>query len=153
MKLRLVSVWQREAFAFVRQHHRHSSRRLPVAWICGTGVEINGQLVGVMILGKPQGRYSPADQREIAEVTRCCTVGTRNACSMLYGAACRLAADLGKRRVITYTRHDENGASLRAAGFRAVAVVSAKDWNVPSRRRRPRDADELVDRVRWERDL
>lgn len=153
-RIRLAPIWKREALAFVRAHHRHAARRLPVAWICGTSVvNESGVVVGVAIVGKPQGRYSSQDQREIAEVTRCCTTGERNACSMLYGAACRLARDLGKKRVITYTRADEDGASLRASGFRPVARVAARDFDTPSRRRVPREPGELIERIRWEREV
>ena len=40
-----------------------------------------------------------------------------NAASMLYGWCAREAARQGWRKIITYTRVDEPGTSLRAAGW------------------------------------
>lgn len=54
------------------------------------------------------------------EVTRTCTDGTRNANSMLYGAIVRAATALGYHKCVTYTQHDESGASLRGAGWTCV---------------------------------
>ena len=70
------------------------------------------------------------------EVIRTATDGTRNANSMLYGAARRAAFALGYDRLITYTQADESGASLRAAGFRVIAQrPPRRGWDTPSRRR------------------
>jgi hypothetical protein len=69
---------------------------------------------------------------------------------MLYGAAWRAAKALGYTRLVTYTRADESGASLRAAGWRIVAERSArkKTWNFPSRpREEKRDG---IPRTLWE---
>jgi hypothetical protein len=52
------------------------------------------------------------------EVRRLTTIGTKNACSILYGACWRAAQALGFRTAITYTLTTEAGASLRAANFR-----------------------------------
>ena len=44
--------------------------------------------------------------------------------------------NLGYSRLITYTRADESGASLRGAGWRVVAERAArKGWDAPSRPR------------------
>ena len=51
------------------------------------------------------------------KVNRLCTDGTRNACSMLYGACIRVAKAMGYKKVITYTLESENGASLKASNF------------------------------------
>lgn len=76
------------------------------------------------------------DDGETLEVTRSCTNGTPNANSALYGAAWRAARSLGADRLITYTQSEESGASLRAAGYRVVALrPSQGGWNSP---RRPR---------------
>lgn len=88
------------------------------------------------------------------------TDGCRNACSFLYGAACRAAAALGYALVVTYTLVTEPGTSLVAAGFvRASEVDGEREWGCKSRPR-PRQETlfvlprrEAVDRVRWERRL
>ena len=68
--------------------------------------------------------------------------GTKNACSMLYGAAWRAAKALGYRRLITYTLPAEGGASLKASGWNLVGERGGGNWNVKSR---PRiDTDELL---------
>ena len=44
-------------------------------------------LCGVAICGRPVARY--LDDGLTLEILRCCTDGTDNACSKLYGACCR----------------------------------------------------------------
>jgi len=76
------------------------------------------------------------------------TDGTRNACSMLYGAAWRAAKALGYRKLITYTLASEPGTSLRAAGWSVVGEVRGRSWSCASR---PRvDKHPLQDKLRWE---
>ena len=72
-------------------------------------------LCGVAICGRPVARY--LDDGLTLEILRCCTDGTDNACSKLYGACCRIGFDMGYERIVTYTLATESGASLRAAGF------------------------------------
>lgn len=90
------------------------------------------------------------------EVTRVCTDGARNACSLLYGACWRAAKAKGYRRLVTYTRIDEPGTSLRAAGWVATAIVKGRRHDTGNRASRwlpGLDAEattDVVDRVRWE---
>lgn len=161
MSLCLVPVTLREANAFVAQHHRHHG---PVAGsiVCvavaarhdvgdvrpggaGYGMHIDC-ICGVAIVGRPVARMS--DDGWTAEVTRCCTDGTRNAPSMLYRAAWRAVRALGYLRLQTYTLPEEGGASLRAAGFRVVGEVRGRSWSCPAR---PRiDTTPHQDKLRWE---
>jgi hypothetical protein len=115
MKLRIVPTDLKTANEFVRRLHRHS--RPVVGYKFAVGVEDEtGTLRGVAIVGRP---VAPRlDDGTAAEITRLCTDGTRNACSMLYGAARKAARALGHDPVFTYTLPEEGGASLRAAGFR-----------------------------------
>ena len=84
----------------------------------------------------------------LAEVTRLCSDGTRNVCSLLYAAAWRAARAMGYRKLITYTLATEPGTSLRAAGWRQVASVTPRSWNTPTR---PRvDLYPLQAKFRWE---
>lgn len=54
--------------------------------------------------------------------------GTYNACSMLYGACCRIAMAMGYTKVITYTLVSENGASLKASGFTNEELAGGVMW-------------------------
>lgn len=144
MKLTLTPITLREANAYVEQHHRHHgpSRGCIVCVAVAEGDAVRG----VAIVGRPVARG--ADDGFTAEVTRCCTDGARNACSMLYAAAWRAVRALGYRRLITYTLETEGGASLRAAGFKVVGQVAGRSWSCPSR---PRvDTHPLQDKLRWE---
>lgn len=120
-----------EANAFVSLHHRHHSP-VPGAKFC-IAVSEGETVHGVAIVGRPVARMS--DNGLTLEVNRCCTDGTRNACSMLYGAAWRAAKALGYQRLITYTLPEEGGASLRGAGWQLVGLRGGGNWNVPSRPR------------------
>lgn len=144
-RLSVTPVTLGEARAFVAAHHRH--HRPPQGGLFAVGVTDGLAVVGVAIVGRPVARLLALDEYT-AEVTRLCTDGTRNACSMLYAAAWRAARALGYRRLITYTLPDEGGASLRAAGWRVVAETKGGTW---SRRERPRvDMHPTQSKLRWE---
>ena len=104
---------------------------------------------GVALIGRPVARL--LDDGWTLEVTRVATDGTPNACSALYGIARRLAATLGYRRVITYTRADEPGSSPRGAGFTDDGPIRARSWDMPGRRRT--DKTEIVQRRRWSMEI
>lgn len=146
MALRISPVNLDEANAFVEALHRHH-KPVPGAKFCIAAV--NGdKIVGVVIVGRPVARNS--DNGLTLEVNRCCTDGTKNACSMLYGAAWRVAKNLGYERLITYTLPSEGGASLRASGWKLIGERGGGNWNVPSR---PRiDTSELLrgQKLLWE---
>lgn len=127
----IVPVFQKEAFEFVKKYHRHHVR--PVGSIFQIGVRNGGNLVGVVIVGRPVARR--LQDGYTAEVTRLCTDGTKNACSMLYSAAWRVAKNLGYKRLITYILSSENGTSLYASGWRLVGFRGGGSWDVTSRRR------------------
>ena len=93
----------------------------------------SGDICGVAVIGRPIARN--LDDGETCEVTRVATDGTKNACSMLYGAASRAAKALGYRRVVTYTLERELGVSLKASGWKEDAKVSAGTWDGRSRHR------------------
>lgn len=146
----LTPITLREANAFVEQHHRHHGPSrgciLCVAVSLPVPEEPSWSVCGVAIVGRPVSRG--ADDGWTAEVTRCCTDGARNACSMLYAAAWRAVRALGYRKLITYTLAAEGGGSLRAAGFRVVGQVAGRSWSCQSR---PRvDTAPQQDKLRWE---
>lgn len=149
-KLRIVPVTLDEANDFVWRLHRHKPEKLP-GHSFAVGVAMDDALCGVAIVGNPS---APALQDGIlAEIRRCCTDGTRNACSMLYGTARKAARAMGRRPVITYTLASESGASLRAAGFRidkAHAGGPAANWHSrPGRKVLPTESDMVGGKVRW----
>jgi hypothetical protein len=96
------------------------------------------------------------------EVTRLCTDGVPNGCSMLYAATRRAGMAKGFRRGLTYILDSEHnrfrhivtgeernepalmfdpewghigGASLRAAGWHYLWTVKGRTWDCPSRPR------------------
>lgn len=145
--LRIVPITFAHACLFVDGWHRHN--KAPVGHKFSIGVATDEHvLVGVACVGRPV----PAAYQDglTLEVNRTATDGTRNANSMLYGAAWRAAKALGYRRLITYTQADETGASLRAAGYRIVAQRPPRPgWDTPSR---PRDNSSYLstERTLWE---
>jgi hypothetical protein len=149
--LELVPVTWQQARDFVAELHRH--HRPPPGHKFSVGVaDEGGTLRGVAIVGRPVSRFLQAGGRTL-EVTRTCTDGTRNANSMLYGAAWRAAKAMGYHRVITYNQEGEGGASLRAAGYRLVAARKPRrgvspGWGRPSR---PREllGTESIQRNLW----
>jgi hypothetical protein len=143
-RMRLRPITLRAAAAFVRLYHRHHLP--PVGHKFSVAVEDAGRIVGVAIVGRPVARM--LDDGLTLEVTRVATDGTPNACSVLYGAARRVAKHLGYRRIVTYTLRKEPGTSLKASGWRRAAIVAGHSWN---RRRRPRnDHYPASDKQRWE---
>jgi len=142
--LELCPMTLKEARAYVDRLHRHHPA--PQGGLFAIGCAHDGAVVGVAIVGRPVARQLANDYT--AEVTRLCTDGSFNACSILYGAAWRAARAMGYRRLVTYTLATEPGTSLRAAGWRDVARVKAESWSRPSR---PRvDLQPEQEKIRWE---
>lgn len=148
--LRVVPCDLKTANDFVRQLHRHNKPVVGHKFSIGVKDE-NDVLRGVVIVGRPVA--CRLDNGLTAEITRLCTDGTRNACSMLYGAARRAAKAMGHQVIYTYTLPDEGGASLRAAGFRLDkedAGGSAATWhNRPGRTVQPVGDDLVGGKWRW----
>ena len=68
------------------------------------------------------------DDGETCEINRLCTDGTKNACSKLYGASCRIAKEMGYKKIVTYILQSENGASLKASNFICDGVAGGTHW-------------------------
>lgn len=144
MTLQLVPITLREARAFVDEHHRH--HKAPQGGIFAIGVSDSAEICGVAIVGRPVARN--AQDGWTAEVTRLCTDGSRNACTMLYGAAWRACRAMGYRRLITYTLAEEYGGSLRSAGWRLLGECGGGKWG---RKERPRvDTHPTQRKLLWE---
>lgn len=141
-------VRQREAKEFIRQHHRHNPP--PPGWKYGVGL-FNGQdLVGVLWVGRPVNRVLQA--RGYLEVNRLCVRDdipselVWNACSQAYGIAARRAKKAG-HPIITYTLREEDGATLKAAGWVPEAETAGGSWNSDSRPRQ--DRHPTSPKIRW----
>ena len=153
--LSLVPITLTEANEFIRRLHRNHKPVVGHKFSIGVAqcVEITDddgplKIVGVAVVGRPVSRH--LDNGWCLEVTRCCTDGTRNACSLLYGASWRAAKALGYKKLITYTLPHEGGAALRGAGWRCVGEAGGGNWNVKSR---PRvDSPHPQKKLRWEAD-
>lgn len=117
-----MPVTLREANAFIAQHHRHHPGVRGQKF--SIGVAQHDKLVGVVVVGRPVA--IGVDWRVVAEATRVCTDGTRNACSFLYARAARAAQAMGYRKIQTYIGADEEGTSLRAAGWECEATVRGR---------------------------
>ena len=66
---------------FVGLHHRHN--KPPPGHKFSIACYDGDRLCGVVMVGRPVARY--CDDGLTLEVNRCCTDGTRNACTILYG--------------------------------------------------------------------
>lgn len=116
---------------------------------------VDGELVGVVVVEPPTAPALQAAQ--CLEISRLCTDGHPNAASRLLGAAWGAARAMGCRRMVSYTRTDEEGTSYRAAGWVAVAMVQGRPHDTGNRRGRTltlpgvaMTSAEIVDRIRWE---
>lgn len=142
--LELQPMFLDEASAFIDRYHRH--HKPPQGYVFAIGVNDGEKVVGVITVGRPVARGN--QDGWTAEVTRCCTDGTKNAASMLYAAAWRAARAIGYRRLITYTLKSEPGTSLKAAGWKVIGETHGRGWN---HRSRPRvDTHPLGQKTIWE---
>jgi hypothetical protein len=144
--LTIVTITLGQAQEFVARVHRHHKPSIGHKWSIGV-VDNTGTLRGVAMIGRPVARA--LDDGITLEVTRVATDGCRNACSILYGAARRAAKALGYARILTYTLAEEDGASLRAAGWvMTSSSCGGGTWNNASRHRV--DQHPLGLKKRWE---
>lgn len=116
----------KQASDFINQHHRHHKATVGCKFCIGLFDSKMGVMVGCAVCGRPVGRY--LDDGLTCEINRLCTDGTKNACSMLYGACCRIAKEMGYEKIITYTLASENGASLRASNFTNEGLAGGTHW-------------------------
>ena len=147
MRLKAIPLELKAANEFVERLHRHHD---PVYRDkMRIGCEVDGNLVGVVQLGRPVSRV--LDDGKTIEVTRLCTDGTPNVCSFLYGKAARLAQEIGYEKIITYILDEEDGTSLRATGWHKESDTRGHSWSTPSR---PRSTSAPTnDKQRWGKTL
>lgn len=123
--MRIVPLTLTQANNLVARLHRH--HKPVVGHRFSIGVEDDeGTLRGGAIVGRPVARCT--DQHRVAEITRLVTDGTKNACSMLYGAAARVAREMGFDSIQTFILEDEPGTTLRAAGWEFDGMSRGGQW-------------------------
>jgi hypothetical protein len=146
--VKVIPLTRDAAKEYVRKNHRHNKPPTSHKFSLGL-LGDGGELVGVLVAGLPVARWF--DDGLTLELTRVCTDGTANACSMLVGAARRAAAAMGYERIVTYTQAEEGGASMRAAGMVRDAELEPRgSWAKDSKQRQGRlDIGGGVPRVRW----
>ncbi len=138
MKMRIIPLTLAQANEAVARWHRHHKPARGHRFSIGI-VDDVGILHGTAIIGRPVARNTPA--YSVAEVTRLTTDGTEHACSMLYGAAARVAREMGFDRIQTFILDSEPGTSLRASGWvdegiQRTARLSGNGWQHTAGERR-----------------
>lgn len=136
----------RQASDFINENHRH--HKATVGHKFSIGLFDGDKMVGCAVCGRPVGRY--LDDGLTCEINRLCTDGTKNACSMLYGACCRVAKEMGYHKIITYILESENGASLKASNFTCEGQAGGRHWT--GKRNRGQDIPHEM-KTRWVREL
>jgi hypothetical protein len=135
--------------AWHRHHHRDTGHLFSV------GAFVDGKIVGVAMVGRPK---APALQDGVTyELTRLATPPNAipHVASKLIAACWRAARAIGVRRMVSYTRIDEEGTCYRAAGWTPVAAVKGRPWDSGNKADRwlpglYEPTTEIIDRVRWE---
>lgn len=136
----------RAASEYVNANHRHHNATVGCKFCIG--LYENENIVGVAICGRPVSRY--LDDGLTCEINRVCTNGIKNGCSMLYGACCRIAKEMGYKRIITYILQSETGASLKASNFICEGEAGGTHWT--GKRNKGQDIPAEL-KIRWSKAL
>ena len=145
--MKIIPIGLRQANEFTAANHRHHGAT--VGHKFSIGLTDEGKLVGCAIVGRPVARAS--DDGFTAEVARLTTDGSKNACSMLYGACARIAKAMGYDKIQTYILETESGTSLRASGWKFEATTKGRPWKVTGQIRN--NNFPLCHKQRWSRKL
>ena len=153
INLVVVPLTLKKANEFVTKYHTHNKRARGCKFCIG--VESNGMLEAVAIIGRPVARK--LDDGFTVEILRLCTkqTGIKNLCSILYSRSWRLWKLMGGRRIVTYTLEEENGASLKASGFKITGEArtlkkSHRGCRWTNRKGRIWQNIQKQKRIRWE---
>ena len=144
MEIRPITL--KQASVFINQYHRH--HKATVGCKFSLGLFDDNKMVGCAVCGRPVSRH--LDDGFTCEINRLCTDGTRNACSALYGACCRVAKEMGYKKIITYILQSENGASLKASNFTCEGIAGGVKWT--GKRDRGQDIPHEL-KTRWVKQL
>lgn len=122
--LKIAQCELKDANIFIAEHHRHHKP------VCGHRFSIRvvdgDRTVGVAVVGRPVARGCNA--QKVLEVTRLCTDGTKNACSILYAACARIGRELGYESIQTYVLESESAVSLVASGWKFSHATKGGHW-------------------------
>lgn len=147
--MKIVPIELRTANELVAQWHRHHQPVQGHRFSLGLEGD-DGKLHGAVVVGRPVARM--VNPRTTAEVTRLVTDGTKNACSMLYGAAAKSAKAMGYERIQTYILDTESGVSLRASGWEYEGFAGGGQWKHTDGKPRRTDQPTTV-KGRWAKTL
>ena len=150
MRRAIISDALDKANAFVKENHRHHDSVTGCKFAIGLYKVVDGKdvLIGTAICGRPVSRM--LDDGYTLEINRLCVAEgeTGNGCSMLYGASCRVAKDMGYKKVITYILESESGVSLKASNFQLEdACCGGKNWSGERKRSLGKTPEEM--KQRW----
>lgn len=123
--MKIAPITFKAASEYINKNHRHHNATVGCKF-CVSVIDDAGNLHGVAVCGRPVSRM--LDDGFTLEVNRVCTDGTKNACSMLYGACSRIGKQMGYRRIVTYTLKSENGSSLKASNFVFDGEAGGTHW-------------------------
>ena len=138
----------KDANAFVKANHRHHDSVTGCKFAIGLykKIEEKDALIGTAICGRPVSRM--LDDGYTLEINRLCVTEQGNSCSMLYGACCRIAKEMGYKKVITYILESESGTSLKASNFILEdAFCGGKNWSGKRKRKNNKVLEEM--KQRW----
>lgn len=144
--MRIVPITFAYAKQFIKEYHRHAPNVIGCKFCIG--LQGDDGIVGVAVCGRPVSRF--LDDGLTIEINRVCTNGVVNGCSMLYGACCRIAKEMGYKRAITYTLQSETGSSVKASNFVCDGEAGGTHWT-GKRNRGQNIPNEL--KKRWHKDL
>lgn len=132
--LKIKPIELRDANLFISNNHRH--HKPVIGHRFSLSCWNDDVIVGVCIVGRPVSRRVNASST--LEVTRLCTNGYKNACSILYAAAARVGKEMGYSKIQTYILESELGTTLKAAGWKFETTTQGGHWvrsNGDSRRK------------------
>lgn len=151
MKLRVIPLELEEANKVVEAWHRHHKPTVGHRFSLGV-VDEHEVVHGAVIVGRPVARLA-GDPRDVLEVTRLVSDGTRNVCSMLYSAAARAGKEMGYIKIQTYILADEEtGASLKASGWACDGIAGGGQWKHTDGKERRSDQP-TGKKLRWSKVL
>jgi hypothetical protein len=142
--LKVIPISLKQSKEFIVQHHRHHKPQQGHKFSIGV-IDETEKLRGVAIAGRPVSRM--LDDGLTLEVTRVCTDGVKNGCSILYGRMRRIAKEMGFRHIITYILSSEDGTSLKASGWQKERETDGGSWSRELRLRV--DGHPLDKKERW----
>lgn len=149
-RLFVVPLELAEANRLVAQWHRHHQPSQGHRFSLGV-MDNDGVLHGAAIVGRPVARLA-GSPRDVLEVVRLVTDGTRNACSILYAAAARAGLAMGYLRIQTYILDEEPGVTLTAAGWTCEGEAGGGQWKHTDGKARRTDQPTGM-KSRWAKEL